>query len=89
MKFDFARNGGVFLEAIGTTLYIVATALGVGGLVGLAPFPASANPAARDMSMQVLTVAGRGPNAVGAADEASRHPHSRVSCHAVKSLDVV
>lgn len=36
MKFDFARNGGVFLEAIGTTLYIVATALGVGGLVGLA-----------------------------------------------------
>lgn len=35
MKFDFATNGGIFLEAIGTTLYIVAVALGVGGLVGL------------------------------------------------------
>lgn len=35
MKFDFAANGGIFLEAIGTTLYIVAVALGVGGLVGL------------------------------------------------------
>lgn len=35
MKFDFAANGGVFVEAIGTTLYIVAVALGVGGLAGL------------------------------------------------------
>ncbi|MDN5571502.1 MAG: ABC transporter permease, partial [Propionibacteriaceae bacterium] len=35
MKFDFATNGGIFVEAIGTTLYIVAIALGVGGLVGL------------------------------------------------------
>ena len=35
MKFDFATNGGIFLEAFGTTLYIVAVALGVGGLVGL------------------------------------------------------
>ena len=35
MKFDFAANGGIFLEAIGTTLTIVAVALGVGGLAGL------------------------------------------------------
>ena len=35
MKFDFARDGDVFLQAIGTTLYIVATAIGVGGVVGL------------------------------------------------------
>lgn len=36
MKFDFSTNGDIFLEAIGTTLYIVAVALGIGGLVGLA-----------------------------------------------------
>lgn len=35
MKFDFAANGGVFLEAIVTTLYIVSVALGTGGLAGL------------------------------------------------------
>lgn len=35
MKFDFATNGDVFLEAIVTTLYIVSVALGAGGLVGL------------------------------------------------------
>ena len=36
MKFDFSTNGDVFLEAIGTTLYIVAVAMSIGGLVGLA-----------------------------------------------------
>lgn len=35
MKFDFATSGGVFVEAIGTTLYIVAVAMGIGGIVGL------------------------------------------------------
>lgn len=35
MKFDFSTNGDVFLEAIFTTLYIVALALGIGGLIGL------------------------------------------------------
>ena len=35
MKFDFAANGGVFLEAIVTTRYIVSVALGTGGLAGL------------------------------------------------------
>ena len=35
MKFDFATNGHIFLEAIGTTLYIVSVALGIGGIVGL------------------------------------------------------
>lgn len=35
MKFDFAVNGHVFAEAVWTTLYIVAVALGVGGVVGL------------------------------------------------------
>ena len=43
--------------------------------MGLAPFPASANPAARDMSIQVLPDGGwTGPNAVVAADEAFRAP---------------
>lgn len=35
MKFDFATNGEVFLQAIGTTLYIVSLALGIGGVCGL------------------------------------------------------
>ena len=35
MKFDFAQNGDIFLEAIGTTLYIVSMALGIGGIIGL------------------------------------------------------
>ncbi|MGA4507919.1 methionine ABC transporter permease [Propionibacteriaceae bacterium G1746] len=35
MKFDFATNGDVFVEAIFTTLYMVAVALGVGGVIGL------------------------------------------------------
>ncbi len=35
MKFDFATSGGVFVEALGTTLYIVAVAMGIGGIVGL------------------------------------------------------
>lgn len=36
MKFDWAENWPVFVEAFGETVYIVAVALGVGGLVGLA-----------------------------------------------------
>lgn len=36
MKFDFSENGHIFFEALGTTLYIVGIALGVGGLIGLA-----------------------------------------------------
>ncbi|MFD1504510.1 ABC transporter permease [Georgenia yuyongxinii] len=35
MKFDWAEDWQVFLEAFGETIYIVAVALGVGGLVGL------------------------------------------------------
>lgn len=35
MKFDFSTSGDIFLEAIVTTLYIVAVALGIGGLIGL------------------------------------------------------
>lgn len=36
MKFDFAENGDVFVEAIFTTLYIVGVAMVIGGLIGLA-----------------------------------------------------
>ena len=35
MKFDFSANGDVFVEAIFTTLYLVSSALVIGGLVGL------------------------------------------------------
>ncbi|MHB1065315.1 MAG: ABC transporter permease, partial [Georgenia sp.] len=35
MKFDWAENWPVFVEAFGETVYIVAVALGVGGLIGL------------------------------------------------------
>ncbi|WP_448071510.1 methionine ABC transporter permease [Georgenia yuyongxinii] len=35
MKFDWADDWSVFLEAFGETVYIVAVAMGVGGLVGL------------------------------------------------------
>lgn len=35
MKFDWAENWPVFVEAFGETVYIVAAALGVGGLIGL------------------------------------------------------
>lgn len=35
MKFDWAENWPVFVQAFGETVYIVAVALGVGGLVGL------------------------------------------------------
>lgn len=35
MKFDWADNWRLFVEAFGETVYIVAAALGVGGLVGL------------------------------------------------------
>lgn len=35
MKFDFAVNGDVFVEAIFTTLYLVSMSLLIGGLVGL------------------------------------------------------
>lgn len=35
MKFDWAEDWPVFAEAIGQTLYIVAAAMGIGGLIGL------------------------------------------------------
>lgn len=35
MKYDLIGNADVFWEALGTTLYIVALALGIGGLLGL------------------------------------------------------